>query len=523
MSTAAAPPTAAPTPPVPTPPVAPPAAGPGLDGPSYSVAAFDAVITADPGELDVTIPRSAVEGAVPPELAGATYLHNGPSRVRWGAHTLHPFDGHGYLRAFRFERGGGVTLRSRFVRTEAFARETAAGRPVYTGIGSLVAEPSILGGGFLRNMLAPAAKNVANTTVYRWGDRLLCGWEGGAPHRVDAHTLSTIGPDDLGGTLQGEAFLAHVRLDRARRRLVGVSQRLGRETTLVFREYNEKGIPVSGKVFTHRGAMFIHDFVITDRYYVLTGNPLVIDPRAYVRYKLGLGSLMGMIDADRGKEGTILLIPRGEGAPIVAPVGEPLFSVHHANAFDDARGRVVLDTCAFTDLRFGGEFGYRSPRARLDPTANHALTGQRLCRFVVDPATGRAEKTTISDAPIDFPRVHPDRDGRETRVVVGAARADGRCDPFDTVARHDASDPQRPPQRWTAGRDRFVGEPVPAPRPGSSAEDDGWLLVLVHDGARARTDLCILDARAVDRGPVAVVPVPVQLPYGFHGWFEPRP
>lgn len=492
--------------------------------PFYSLAGYNAVLTADPGELDLTIAKSAIQGAVPPELAGSTYLHNGPARVRWGNHTLHPFDGHGYLRAFRFDRGGGVTLRSRYVRTEAFARETAAGKPIYRGTGSLVAEPTLRSGGFLRNMLAPASKNVANTTVYRWGDALLCGWEGGVPHRVDARTLATVGPDEFRGTLQGESFLAHVRFDRARKRLAGVSQSLGRTTTLVFREYNESGTPVSGKVFTHPGAMFIHDFAITDRYYVLTGNPLVIDPRAYLRYKLGLGSLMSLIDADRQKEGTIILVPRGDGPPILANVGEPLFAVHHANAFEDARGRVVLDTCAFTEMRFGGEFGYQSPSLPLDPTEDEKGPGQRLKRYFVDPTTGRVEGYTLGDIAIDFPRVHPDRDGKETSVVIGSARADSRRRaPFDTVARFQTTDPQRPAQRWTPGRERLVGEPVPAPRPGSTAEDDGWILVQVYDGARSRTDLAILDARAIHKGPVAVVPIPVLLPYGFHGCFEPRP
>lgn len=488
----------------------------------YSLEAYNAVLTADPGEQDLTIAKNAITGRVPPELFGSTYLHNGPAKIRFGEHTLHPFDGHGFLRAFRFEKDGGVTFKSRFVRTEALARETQAGRPVYTGVGSLIAEPSWRAAGFLRNMLAPAAKNVANTTVYRWGDTLLCGWEGGVPHRVGRTNLATAGPEDFGGSLRGEAFLAHVRFDRSKKRMVGLSQALGAQTTLTFREYNQSGAPVTGKVWKHPGAMFIHDFAMTDKYYVLTGNPLVLDAEGYLKYKLGLSSLMGIIDADRAREGSIILVPRREGDAIIIPTGEPLFAVHHANAFEDASGRVVLDTCAFTDLRFGHELGYHGPGLPFDPTVTETLPGQRLRRFTVDPKTRRADSVVLSDIAVDFPRVHPDRDGRETHVITGAARADRRRrDPFDTVARFVANDPKRPAQTWTPGKNRFVGEPVPAPRPGASAEDDGFLLVLVYDGEKAKTDLAILDARAVQKGPVAVVPLPVLLPYGFHGCFEP--
>ena len=37
-------------------------------------------------------------------------------------------------------------------------------------------------------------------------------------------------------------------------------------------------------------------------------------------------------------------------------------------------------------------------------------------------------------------------------------------------------------------------------RPGGTAEDDGWLLVLVNNGDSNRTDLCILDAQHISDG-----------------------
>lgn len=43
-------------------------------------------------------------------------------------------------------------------------------------------------------------------------------------------------------------------------------------------------------------------------------------------------------------------------------------------------------------------------------------------------------------------------------------------------------------------------EPVFVARPGGTAEDDGWVLVLVNNGDSNRTDLCILDAQHVSDG-----------------------
>ncbi len=65
-----------------------------------------------------------------------------------------------------------------------------------------------------------------------------------------------------------------------------------------------------------------------------------------------------------------------------------------------------------------------------------------------------------------------------------------------------------------------MGESVFAPDPQGTAEDDGWLLNAVYDSATDRTDLCVLDARAVDAGPIARVHLPQRMPFGFHAnWF----
>lgn len=36
-------------------------------------------------------------------------------------------------------------------------------------------------------------KNVANTSVVKWGGRLLCLWEGGDPYEIEPGTLDTVG------------------------------------------------------------------------------------------------------------------------------------------------------------------------------------------------------------------------------------------------------------------------------------------------------------------------------------------
>jgi carotenoid cleavage dioxygenase len=62
-----------------------------------------------------------------------------------------------------------------------------------------------------------------------------------------------------------------------------------------------------------------------------------------------------------------------------------------------------------------------------------------------------------------------------------------------------------------------ISEPVFVPRAADSAEGDGWLLATVYRGAEARSDLVVLDAGAVARGPIATVQLSHRVPFGFHG------
>jgi carotenoid cleavage dioxygenase len=66
-------------------------------------------------------------------------------------------------------------------------------------------------------------------------------------------------------------------------------------------------------------------------------------------------------------------------------------------------------------------------------------------------------------------------------------------------------------------------EPVFEPRTPESAEDDGWVMVYVHDANRDAADVHILAAQDFEGDPVATVHLPVRVPYGFHGNWVPDP
>lgn len=477
--------------------------------------ALNAALLASPGDLDLTIAASRIEGRVPPELQRGRLLSNGPGWTQIGGRLAHPFDGHGYVRAFSFERDGAVRLRARFVETPVYREERAAGHVTRRGLG---VNPSDL---FWKNVRRTGRRNVANTTVQRWNGALLASWEGGAPFRLDPDSLATRGEETFGGALADQATLAHLKLDASAQRLVSCSVEMGRHTTLTFREIDRSGNVLSSRAEVMPHPAFIHDFVITPRWYGVLSNPVRLRPGALARAVMGTGVFIDAVGAARDAPGTLYLIPRaGDALRRTIALPHPAFAVHYANAFE-REGEVVLDACIAPDIDFSAAFGFQGPHAPLEVRRSEASPPSRLVRVVVNDGASTGTWEQRSPYGIDFPRIHPEHDGIDTAFALGAARADpARLFPFDSIARIDLTDPARPTTLWTASEDVFVGEPIFAPSPDRA--DAGHVLAILYDGVRASSSLAIFDVNALTNGPLARVPLPL-LPYAFHGaWDVPE-
>jgi all-trans-8'-apo-beta-carotenal 15,15'-oxygenase len=115
---------------------------------------------------------------------------------------------------------------------------------------------------------------------------------------------------------------------------------------------------------------------------------------------------------------------------------------------------------------------------------------------------------------------------------LGAAHAPQGNAPLQAILKVDLTSDDR--QLWSAAPHGYVGEPIFVPRaaesyqnglPAATAvgnEDDGWVLTLVYDSQRERSDLVILDAQDLNRGPIARLHLQHHVPYGLHGSFTPE-
>lgn len=161
-----------------------------------------------------------VDGEIPVDFPSGTYYLTGPGLFSDDhGSTVHPLDGHGYLRAFSFDGvNRDAKFMARYVKTEAQAEEhdpmTDTWRFTHRGPFSV-----LKGGQKLGN--TKVMKNVANTSVLTWDGKLLCLWEGGDPYEIESGTLNTLGrfnmmdgcdPESESGRIAGDVWDVAARL-----------------------------------------------------------------------------------------------------------------------------------------------------------------------------------------------------------------------------------------------------------------------------------------------------------------------
>jgi len=433
-----------------------------------------------PMKEEAEITDLPVTGTIPPELDGR-YLRIGPNPTDPDPAGYHWFTGDGMVHGLRLRDGKALWYRNRWIRSEAVAKA----RGVETAPGP-------------RHNFDTVNTNIVGIAGRTWA-------------LVEAGSYPVELSDDLDGqrfnpfdgTLDG-SFAAHPHYDplTGENHAICYDARIQNEIRHVVidpsgRVVRELSIPVK------HGPM-IHDCALTQRYVIVLDLPVTFSMKALIAGH----SFPYRWNPDH--HGRVGLLPRnGAAEDIVWCDVDPCYAFHPANAYDREDGKVVLDLCVYDSMFNEGAQG--------PDTLSRGLE-----RWVIDPADRSVAATTIDASPQEFPRPDERRCGQQHRYVFAMALPEERKDEFlgaTGLYRHDLETGERQVHDFGAGR--YPGEFVFVPRSGDSAEGDGWLMGLVIDLARERTDLVILDAMAFEGAPVAAVHLPHRVPPGFHGNWIP--
>jgi len=442
-----------------------------------------------------------IEGELPKSLQG-TLFRNGPGLLdvngdRYG----HPFDGDGMICGITFTDGK-VHFANSFVKTPEFLAEQQAGKILYRGVFGTQKK-----GGLLQNIFNLKLKNIANTNVVYHGHKLLALWEASRPYNLNPQTLETIGVENFDGKLPaGEVFTAHPKFDPTTGDMYAFGVDAGLKSTINLYKVDRNGNLdryVKQKV---DGFCFLHDFAITPNYSIFAQNPVQFNPLPFV---FGLKPAATCIDLQPNTPTKILLFDRT--GKLTTLETDPCFIFHHGNAYEQD-GSIILDSICYPDyptLEAGTDY--------LNVDFDRVIAGQ-LCRFKIDLAAGKVTKSLLQARSCEFPTVNPNYVGLNYKYCyIGAIANDFGNAPLQAIMKINVQTGEQEIHSFAPRG--FIGEPTFIPSPAATAEDQGWLIVLVFDAIHERTDIVVLDAANITNSPVAIVHLKHHIPFGLHGNF----
>jgi carotenoid cleavage dioxygenase len=440
----------------------------------------------------------AVEGEIPHDLDGV-YLRNTENPLHPALKFYHPFDGDGMVHIVGF-RDGKAFYRNRFVQTDGFIAENEEGGPLWPGLAEPVQIAKRDYGWGARTLMKDASST--DVIVHR-GTALTSHYQCGDLYRVDPFSGNNLGKENFNGGFPFDwGVSAHPKVD-------------DRTGELLFFSYSKEapymryGVVDEADNLVHLtdiplpGPRLPHDMAFTENYAILNDFPLFWDPKL-------LEANVHLPGFHRDMPSRFAVIPRRGGPEDIRWFeADPTFVLHFTNAYEDG-DEIVLDgffqgdpTPVGTGNMYQKMFRYLS----LDGLQT------RLHRWRFNLVTGETREEQLSDSITEFGMINGGYAGGKYRYAYAATGKPGWF-LFDGLVKHDLHTGAE--ERFAFGDGVYGSETAMAPRVGSSAEDDGYLVTLTTDMNTDASYCLVFDAARVGDGPVCKLALPERISSGTH-------
>ncbi|MBU0554427.1 MAG: carotenoid oxygenase family protein [Alphaproteobacteria bacterium] len=449
-----------------------------------------------------------LDGAIPVNLDGSFYRVAPDPQFPPIAGDDIWFNGDGMVTRFRF-RNGEVSLQQRWARTDKFRLERDAGKALFGAYRNPLTDHESVKG---------EVRGTANTNVILHAGKLLALKEDSPPVWMDPETLETIDPRyDFGGKMTSETFTAHPKIDPRTGEMLAFGYAAKGLCTrdMVFYVISPEGEITKEVWFEIPYYCMMHDFGFTEDYVVFHVVPIV---GSWERLEAGLPHF----GFDRGKPVHLGVLPRNGTADDIRWFSAPTcFASHVMNAHNEGT-KVHFDV----PMAAGNMFPFFPDTEGLPFEPHNAAA--RMTRWTVDMRDNGDDiaMTKIADLVGEFPRVDDRFAGRKNRWgwqlvqdlskpvdLPGGRSASGMM--MNTLGRIDMETGET--DTYWVGPTSSLQEPAFVPRPGSTEEGDGYMVVIENRLAEMASRLLLFDAMKLAQGPIATVGLPFRIRQGLHG------
>ena len=446
-----------------------------------------------------------VEGAIPDDLEGV-YLRNTENPVHESIGLYHPFDGDGMVHQIVFG-GGRADYRNRFVRTDGFRAEQEASESLWTGLYDVPEHSKREDGWGARGRMKDAS---STDIVVHNGMALTTFFMCGEAYQLDPLTLADEGKAAWVSDFPSPTGVsAHTKLDERTGELLVFGY--GKEAP-----YMHYGVVSAEGELVHAidvplpGPRLPHDMAFTENYAILNDMPLFWDPAL-----LATGVHVPTYFPDVPTR--FAVVPRrGSTDDIRWFEADPTYVLHWINAYEDG-DEIVLDG-----------FFQHTPSPPKQPGASRMTSLYRYVdlaqlearphRWRLNLVTGQTREEPLSERIMEFGMINAGFTGQPYRYSYNMTGAPGWF-LFDGLVKQDMQTGHE--ERYAFGDGVFGSETPFAPRPGATAEDDGYLVTFTTDVERDLSDCLIFDATSITDGPIARVRLPERISSGTHSCWTP--
>lgn len=462
-----------------------------------------------PSRIEADIADLAHKGTIPGELNGAFFRVQPDPQFPPRLGDDISFNGDGMITRFHIHDGQ-CDLRQRWARTDKWLHERAAGRGLFGAYRNPLTDDEAVKGVY---------RSTANTNAWIYAGKLWAMKEDSPALLMDPASMETIGFETFGGTMRGQTFTSHPKVDPKTGNMVAIGYAASGlcSDDVAYYEVDQSGALVREVWFKAPYYCMMHDFAITEDYLVIHIVPSI---GSWERLEQGLPHF----GFDTTMPVYLGVLPRREGVS-----GDQIrwfrrdncFASHVLNAWQEGSQIHFLTAEAknnmfpfFPDVHGAPFNGQEAMSYLTDWTVDMASNGAEFSAI-----------TRLTDTAAEFPRIDDRFTGLRTRygwmlemdmrrpVEIRGGSAGGLL--MNCLFLKDLETGRE--QHWWCGPVSSLQEPCFVPRSPDVPEGDGWILQVCNRLEEHRSDLLIFEALEIEKGPVATIEVPIRLRFGLHG------
>ena len=439
---------------------------------------------------ELSVNSLTVIGEIPSDLCGI-YMRNGPNPEFTPISYTYPYDGDGMIHALYIKEGK-ASYRNRFIETKSLIKERKAGKALYGGLLKLIPMDAQWAGPEDEPV---AVKNGAFIHIIRQANTYLALSEGAPAYQLTAD-LKTIGewsptnarPLDL---------CAHSRLDPQTGELWFIIYAL-MPPFLSLYQFDKNGVLKNKWDIDKNYSSMFHDFVLTQNYVIFFDCPAVFDFEQLMKG----GSVLNW----QPELGTrIGLMPR-KGGPVKWLATEPFFVFHFANAYEQGQ-QIIIEYVRHEQL--------------VMLTQNDSHQPPSLYCTIINLEDDSIKHEALDDRIVEFPRIREDRNSLSHQHLYCLSKSSTIANPkaMNVLVHYDRANNRV--HTYEFADEMEIGEAVFAPSALSQSENDGYLMLFTYNGKTNQSEFLILDAKQLDKDPLAKIQLPRRVPNGLHGSWMP--